>query len=662
MKQLDCSSMKTPSGSLIELISRWLFQMQFLREMNLTLFNPPASRNLSNVLLSYILSIVLPVMAMLLSVTFFPIIQQTRLLFFIIAIVLNAYHGGFGPGILSALISIVLAILFVFEPSFILLNSDGLLLLSIFAFFATFISWREETRLQTELALRDAKNQLEIIFNGVVDGITAQSADGRMAFANEAAARLNGYASVKALLEASPEANQGSYELFDDLGNIISRAQLPENRALAEGVSSELAYRKRKIDTGEERWLSVKSAPVLDDNGKARMAITIVRDISDAKKAEAERVRLLLLIEQQRQRMQNILNNVPGTVWEAIGQPSSDNGQQNTFVSNYAPRMLGYSVQEWLETPKFWEKLVHPEDWETAAAQAAEIYKNGKPGTMEFRCIAKDGQVVPVEAHTTILVDDKGQPAGACGVLMDVTERKQSEETLARYALDLKRSNEELQQFAYVASHDLQEPLRMVASYLQLIESRYNDKLDEDGREFIAYAVGGATRMKALINDLLTYSRVQTQNRKFTTVDMEAVLSEVRGQLQIALEEANAQITHDPLPQVHGDQGLLVQLLQNLISNGIKYRRDESPQIHIRAERKKKTWVFAVKDNGIGIAEQYLERIFIIFQRLHSKEKYPGTGIGLAICKKVVERHGGDMWVESEVGKGTTFYFTLPVA
>jgi signal transduction histidine kinase len=234
-------------------------------------------------------------------------------------------------------------------------------------------------------------------------------------------------------------------------------------------------------------------------------------------------------------------------------------------------------------------------------------------------------------------------------------ETKVEERTLA-----LKRSNEELQQFAYVASHDLQEPLRSVISYLQLIEKRYADKLDESGHEFIAFAVEGGQRMKALITDLLAYSRVETESRVLTMVDCQKVYDEAYKFLEVAIKESQASITHDPLPKVRADERLLIQLFQNLIGNAIKYRSDRKPEIHVGVTLDSDKWLFSIRDNGIGIETAYIDRIFIIFQRLHNRTQYPGTGIGLAICKKAVEYHGGRIWVESEVGKGTTFYFTLP--
>jgi len=235
-----------------------------------------------------------------------------------------------------------------------------------------------------------------------------------------------------------------------------------------------------------------------------------------------------------------------------------------------------------------------------------------------------------------------------------------SRDELNKVTIELERSNQELQQFAYVASHDLQEPLRMVAGFTRLLERRYKDKLDRDAQEFIQFAVDGAVRMQKLIDDLLAYSRVGSHHIPFEAVDCNCLLDQAISNLQVAIEESHAVITRSNLPTVTCNGLQMIQLLQNLISNAVKFRGAEAPRIHIAAERRGEEWLFSCRDNGIGIDPQYHDRIFKIFQRLHSRDEFAGTGIGLAICMKIVELHKGRIWMESQLGKGATFYFTLP--
>jgi PAS domain S-box-containing protein len=243
----------------------------------------------------------------------------------------------------------------------------------------------------------------------------------------------------------------------------------------------------------------------------------------------------------------------------------------------------------------------------------------------------------------------------------EVQQRRCTEAKLKDTMDELARSNSELQQFAYVASHDLQEPLRMVASYVQLLSKRYRDKLDQDADEFIDYAVDGATRMQGLINDLLAYSRVGTRGRPFERTDLEEVFDRAVTNLRAAIMESGVRIDHDPLPTVSIDRVQFTQLFQNLIGNAIKFHDRKPPQIRVGAKQRNGKWIFSVRDNGIGIDPEYAQRIFMIFQRLHSRAEYEGSGIGLAICKKIVERHGGRIWVESKPGEGAIFSFTLPI-
>jgi signal transduction histidine kinase len=239
-------------------------------------------------------------------------------------------------------------------------------------------------------------------------------------------------------------------------------------------------------------------------------------------------------------------------------------------------------------------------------------------------------------------------------------ERAQSQDQLARRAEDLARSNADLEQFAYVASHDLQEPLRMVSSYMQLLSERYEAELDETGQRYIHYAVDGASRMQSLVRDLLSFSRVGSRGLEKVPTDLNRVVGQTLNNFEVAIKECGAVVTSDDLPAVNGDPGQLTQLFQNLIGNAIKFHGATQPEVRISAERQPDEWLFTVTDNGVGFDAKYAERVFVIFKRLHSREEYPGTGIGLAICKKIVERHGGRIWAESEIGRGTTIFFTLP--
>jgi len=267
--------------------------------------------------------------------------------------------------------------------------------------------------------------------------------------------------------------------------------------------------------------------------------------------------------------------------------------------------------------------------------------------------IHKDGSEIPVEIGLNPIEAEHGLFVLAS--VIDIRPRQQAE-------AELRRSNEELERFAYVVSHDLQEPLRTVSSYVQLLSRRYHDRLDADGVEFIDFAVGGVRRMQQLIADLLLFSRVGTRGAPLVPTNLQTAFEGTLASLHAALDESQATVTADRLPMVIADAGQLAQLLTNLLGNALKFRGTEAPRAHVGATRTGRMWTISVQDNGIGIAPEYFERIFVIFQRLHAREEYAGTGVGLAICKKIVERHGGRIWVESTPGQGARFCFTLPAA
>lgn len=304
--------------------------------------------------------------------------------------------------------------------------------------------------------------------------------------------------------------------------------------------------------------------------------------------------------------------------------------------------------------------LVHRDDRVRVRAEMQAAVSTNAPYESIFRVRWPDGTIHDISARGKVFPGADGQSSRMTGAFWDITERKRAEERLRGLLVELERSNKELELFAYVASHDLQEPLRMVSSYTQLLERRYSDKLDDDAREFIAYAVDGASRMQRLINDLLDFSRVGTRGRALAPTDVAEILETIRANLSMAIEESGAVVTSDDMPQIVADAGQIGQLMQNLIGNALKFRNGAKPHVHVRAVERDDAWEFSVHDDGIGIDPEYFQRIFVIFQRLHTKGDYPGTGIGLALCKRIVERHGGRIWVESKPHEGSIFYFTIP--
>jgi len=314
--------------------------------------------------------------------------------------------------------------------------------------------------------------------------------------------------------------------------------------------------------------------------------------------------------------------------------------------------LLGYRSNE-LIGRRFDELLIEGDKHRFMDSVLEKLGQKGSIANADKIFISKDRRRIPVLLSGSAMCDGEGQLQAIVCVAKDITERKRIEK-------ELLHSNGELRQFAYLASHDLQEPLRIVASYTALLSRRYKGRLDSNADEIISIAVDAAKHMQQLINDLLSFSQLSRQERVLAPFDSEILLSQALANLREATAEADAVVTHDPLPKVMADRAQLAQVVQNLIGNAIKYRGNERPKIHVSARRKNGEWLFSVRDNGIGIEPQYAERIFILFQRLHNKSEYTGTGIGLTICKKAIDHHGGRIWVESELKKGSTFYFTIP--
>ena len=328
-------------------------------------------------------------------------------------------------------------------------------------------------------------------------------------------------------------------------------------------------------------------------------------------------------------------------------------------VNHAECRLLGRGAEEILGR-RVWDFVTPGQvEKEKAVFQAAVEAPNQRMEDTELELRGRNGDTLLVRLQQNQVRDSRGTVTGLRCTMLDITELRRQQELLKRQAADLARSNAELEQFAYVASHDLQEPLRMVASFTQLLAKRYAGKLDAKADEYIKYTVDGAKRMQQLITDLLALSRVGTAGGDFRGVPLADVMSDVLLNLGPAIQESGAAVVHDSLPTVLADRGQMTQLLQNLIGNAIKFRGAESPQVHISAVEAGDEWTISVSDNGIGIAPEHAERVFQIFQRLHTRDKYPGTGIGLAVCRKIVERHGGKIWLDSTPGGGTTFHFIL---
>ncbi|QLD88833.1 PAS domain S-box protein [Natronomonas salina] len=365
--------------------------------------------------------------------------------------------------------------------------------------------------------------------------------------------------------------------------------------------------------------------------------IAIARDITERQHRQQE-------LEQY----ETIVETIPD------GAYVLDEDHRFTLVNETLVEMTGCSREELLGSDA---GVISTDGGHQRGLELREQLKAGEidVAVLEEEIQTADGGTFDAEIRFDALYDEEGTFRGTAGVIRDISERKE-------YERKLEESNERLEQFAYAASHDLQEPLRMITSYLQLIERRYTDELDEEAEEFIDFAVDGAERMREMIDALLEYSRVETRGDPFEPVDLNAVLEDVLADLQLPIDETDAEITSDDLPTVAGDASQLRQVFQNLLDNAIEYSGDELPQVHVAAERMGDQWLLAVEDEGIGIDPSDADRVFEVFQRLHSRDEHDGTGIGLALCRRIVERHGGEIWVESESGEGSTFYFTLPAA
>jgi len=482
-------------------------------------------------------------------------------------------------------------------------------------------------------------------------------------------------AKYRGLLEAAPDAmvvvseggeivllnvqaeKQFGYSRDELVGQKVKNI-IPEGfaeRLIADGTRSAAEALAQQIGTGieliarrkngSEFPIEIMLSPL--ESAEGTLVTAAIRDISVRKAADKH-------LAQMEGRYRGLLEAAPDAmvVVNQGGEIVLLNVQAEKKFGYHRDELVGQKVKN-IIPEGFAERLVADALRSVEDALAQQI------GTgIELTGRRKDGSEFPIELMLSPLESAEGILVTAA--VRDITVRKQADAHLLNKVEELKRSNEELGQFAYIASHDLQEPLRMVASYTQLLSRRYKGKLDSDADEFIAFAVDGASRMQRLIQDLLAYSRVGTKGRDLLDISSEKALLSALINLRGAIEESGAQVTHDPLPAVLADEMQLVQLFQNLVGNAIKYQSSGVPCVHITAAKiGAKKWTFSVKDNGLGIDPQYFEKIFGMFQRLHKREEFAGTGIGLAICKKIVERHGGSISVESQPGQGSTFRFAL---
>lgn len=482
---------------------------------------------------------------------------------------------------------------------------------------------------------REARDLLQTTLTSIGDAVIATDTEGRIVFSNPTA---------RALLRAAESDLVG--RPLDQVFRIVNEhtrntVESPVAKVMREGTVAGLANHTILIATdGTEIPIDDSGAPVRGADGKIRGTVLVFRDIGQRKQAE-ELIRLMA--------------NVVEFSDDAI--ISKDLNGLVTSWNKGAQRIFGYSAEEMIGRPI--SVLAPPGRAPEMSAILERIKRGERVDHFESVRQGKDGRLVNVSLTISPMLDASGKIMGASKIARDITERARAEEAVAQHADRLARSNANLQQFTYAASHDLQEPLRTVVTFTQLLANRYQGKLDAEADEFMNYVISAATRMRQLITDLLNYSRtVHYEDVPLKEVPLNDAVDLAAHNLQLAIEESGTVLETGPLPVVNADKVQMIQLFQNLISNAIKYRGKDSPVIRIGAEQKGPEWVVSVCDNGIGIPAEYKEYIFGVFKRLHGNAQ-AGTGVGLAICKSIVERHGGRIWVESEPGRGSTFKFSI---
>jgi PAS domain S-box-containing protein len=420
---------------------------------------------------------------------------------------------------------------------------------------------------------------------------------------------------------------------------------------------------------GREVPVEISLSPLATPQGL--LVLSTLRDVSERQRAEAQ-------LRKLEARYRTLVEGIPAVTFMA----ALDESANELYVSPQIEELLGFSQQQWLSNPVLWYTQLHPDDRTRWHAEFARTCAEGKPFRSVYRFLSRDGRVVWVHGEAEVVRDEDGRPLFLQGVAFDITGIKQAEEELRalnqtlelrvaertaeaeQRSGELARSNAELELFGRAIAHDLREPLRTMTSYIQKLAGGYQGRLDAQADDYITRSVNAGGRMRALIDDVLAYSRVRTHGREPSPTDSAAALEAARANLQATLDESGAAVSAGALPTVLADPTQLAQLFQNLLANALKFRADRPPRIVVRAERQGDDWLFAIADNGIGIDGDGLKRLFLhigVQARLHTRSEYPGTGFGLATCKRIVERHGGRIWVESAgPGQGSTFFFTLP--
>jgi len=483
------------------------------------------------------------------------------------------------------------------------------------------------------LQLQDSEERFRATFEQAAVGIAQVGTDGRWLKVNQTLCDILGY-SREELLGLTFQDITHPEDLDADLDYV--------NQMLSGKI---ITYSMKKRYIRKDRtviWINLTVGRVKNPDDTIKYFVSVIEDITREKKMQEN-------LGAEKNFSNALIDSLPGVfyMFDREGRFLRWNKNFET-VTRYTHGEIAKMTPHDLFTGA---------DRKRIADSIERVFIKGKV-TVEASFLAKTGEKIPF-LFTGRLIEHNKKPY-LVGVGMNISIQKQTQDQLKHLNENLVRSNRELEQFAYVASHDLQEPLRMVASYVQLLAKRYEDKLDDDAKDFIRFAVDGATRMKMLIQDLLSYSRVATRGKPMEMVDAHEILGEALANLRLLITETATMVITDDLPVVRGDRSQLVLVFQNLINNAIKFRKkNELPRIHVSAQKQEGEWIFSVNDNGIGIEEKYHDRIFAIFQRLHTKQEYPGTGIGLPLCRRIIERHEGKIWMESEPGEGTTFYFTL---